>query len=264
MSDMFGDVQQLLADRVAIELDPSWSIGGALTAGYLQSLSAEAGLRTSQHPHPIATTTDFLQPASPGPATFSVELLKSGKTLDRLRVTMIQDDEPVLITSLVTSVIDESPSDVDMSRPIELPPPDRCTRIESTTLRDRHLGVLDHVDLRLAPECISVLRGGADGSFTIRGWVNMADGRDFDTPTLIRILDAFPPATYTIGRFGWAPTIQRTTYLRNLPTQGWLRAERCGRVLAGDVLDEECIMRDSAGVVIAQTHQLIKMPRKMK
>ena len=35
--------------------------------------------------------------------------------------------------------------------------------------------------------------------------------------------DVSAPAAFGVNRFGWAPTVQLTAYLRALPADGWLR-----------------------------------------
>lgn len=74
-------------------------------------------------------------------------------------------------------------------------------------------------------------------------------------------VDAFPPVTFTLGRYGWAPTVQLSTYLRALPGPGWLRAELRGSLLADGWFDEECLLWDSAGRLVAQSRQLARAPR---
>lgn len=261
MLDSHTEIHRTAPDRYTTMLDGGWSIGDSLNGGYLQLPVVRAVLAAEGHPHPVAVTTDFLTAARPGRAEIVVERLRAGRTIGTSRATLIQDDQPVLISSVVTSTLDSKPADVDMATVVDLPSPDQCTKIQPDTLRDSHLGLMDHVDIRLAPESATLIRGRPDGSFALRGWARMSDGRDPDPLVCLLAVDAFPPVTFTLGRYGWAPTVQLTTYLRTLPAPGWLKAELRGRVLAGGWFDEDCTLRDAKGRLVAQSRQLARVPR---
>ena len=259
--DSHTEIHRTAPDRYTTMLDGGWNIGDSLNGGYLQLPVVRAVLAAEGHPDPVAVTTDFLTAARPGRAEIVVERLRAGKTIGTSRATMLQDDTPVLVSSVVTSTLDSKPADVDMATVVDLPSPDQCTKIRQDTLRDTHLGLMDHVDIRLAPESATLIRGRPDGSFALRGWARMSDGRDPDPLVCLLVVDAFPPVTFTLGRYGWAPTVQLTTYLRTLPAPGWLKAELRGRVLAGGWFDEDCTLRDAKGRLVAQARQLTRVPR---
>jgi hypothetical protein len=260
--DTHTGIHRVAEDHYTTVLDAGWSIGDSLNGGYTQLSVVRAVLAAEGHPHPVAVTTDFLTAARPGTAEIVVERLRAGKTIGTARATLLQDDVPVLVSSVVTSTLDDRPADVDMAPVVDLPSPDQCTKIRPDTLRDSHLGLMDHVDIRLAPESATLIRGRPDGSFALRGWARMADGCDPDPLVCLLVVDAFPPVTFTLGRYGWAPTVQLTTYLRVLPAPGWLKAELRGRVLAGGWFDEDCTLRDSRGRLVAQARQICRVPRK--
>lgn len=219
-------------------------------------------MASTNQPHPVVIASDFLEPPQAGPVNLAVETLRAGKSIDNLRVTMFSDERVVCASAVTTATLTSATPDVDHCKPIDLPPPDRCLRLESDTIPGQPLPILDHIELRLAPECVTVLRGGADGSFALRGWLRASDGAAPDLMMALAIIDAFPPVTYTLGRYGWAPAIHMTSYLRAVPAAGWLRAEKRGRLLTGGWIDDICTLRDSRGIVVAQAHQLVRMPRQ--
>lgn len=264
MLDTHTEIRQTGSNAYATVLDEGWSIGDSLNGGYLQLSVVRAVLAAEGHPDPVAVTTDFLTAARPGEAQIVVEKLRTGKTIGTARATLLQDGDAVLVSSVVTSVLDDHPADIDVAPTIDLPSPDQCTKIRPDMLKGTYLGLMEHVDIRLAPEFATLLRGTPDGSMALRGWARMADGRDPDPLVCLLVVDAFPPVTFTIGRYGWAPTVQLTTYLRGLPAPGWLRAELRGRVLAGGWFDEECIVRDSANKLVVQARQIARVPRVPK
>ena len=263
MLEIHTEIRETGPDRYATLIDAGWAIGNSINGGYLQLSAVRAVLAAEGHPHPVAVTTDFLTAPHAGEAEIVVERLRAGKTVGTSRATLIQDGEPVLVSSVVTSTLDSNSPDVDLAPPIELPSPDQCKRLRADFIQGTPLGLMDHVDVRLAPEFANLLRGRPDGSMALRGWARMVDGRDPDPLVCLLAADAFPPVTFTLGRYGWAPTVQMTTYLRVLPAPGWLRAELRGRVLASGWFDEDCTIRDSAGRLVAQSRQIARVPRVM-
>ncbi|HEX3733093.1 MAG TPA: thioesterase family protein [Mycobacteriales bacterium] len=262
MSNTPLKVEQVGGGRFAVRLDGDWSFGERVNAGYLQRVVAEAAVQVVAHNDPIAVTTDFLTAVKGGPAELTAEPLRLGNSIDTVRVTMYQAGEAVLASSVVIGTLEGKPADMDMSVAADVPSPDRCARIEYDSVRGRRLPLMDRVEIRVAPECIPLIRGHGDGSFAVRGWARFADGGQLDALGCLALADAFPPVTFTLGRHGSAPTVQLTTYLRAKPVDGWLRGELRGRVLGGGWFDQECTLRDTVGNVIAQAHQLVRVPRR--
>lgn len=254
-----SQISHVGSDQYQVELTEHWSIAGVLNGGYLQQVAARAAVSRSEKPHPVAVTTDFLSRCRIGQAQLHVEPLRIGGAIDTMRVTMVQDDQPVLVSSVVVGELLDQAPDVDMSVHVDLPSAERCMRIEVDTLADAPLPLMERFDIRLAPECVPVLRGQGDGSFALRGWARLANGEDPDPYTCLVAVDAFPPVTFTLGWHQWVPTVQLSTYIRALPSPGWLRAELRGRVMAQGWLDEECTMRDASGKIVAQAHQLVRL-----
>ena len=74
--------------------------------------------------------------------------------------------------------------------------------------------------------------------------------------------DVSAPVTFAVERTGWAPTIQLTAFLRALPADGWLRVI-CSCVEIGqDWFDEDHLVVDQTGRIVAQSRQLAMVPRR--
>ncbi|NKS75087.1 thioesterase family protein [Rhodococcus hoagii] len=83
---------------------------------------------------------------------------------------------------------------------------------------------------------------GRQGEPEVRMWARpwADDEQDPATAALFAIMtgDICAPVTMNRGIFGWAPTVQLTTYLRRRPAPGWLRVMASSTVL-GDTWFEE-------------------------
>ena len=89
----------------------------------------------------------------------------------------------------------------------------------------------------------------------------MADGREPDPVMLLLAADALPPATFDLGLYGWAPTLELTVHVRASPAPGWLRIRHATRNFAGGLFEEDAEVWDSAGRLVAQSRQLARAPR---
>lgn len=74
--------------------------------------------------------------------------------------------------------------------------------------------------------------------------------------------DIAAPVTFTVGRYGWAPTVQLTVYLRGLPADGWLRVRNTTTQIGQDWFDSDHPVVDCAGRIVAQSRQLALVPRQ--
>lgn len=269
-------VTPLGRSRYATVLDPGWSVREALNGGYLEVPVVRAVLAESPHPHPVAVTADFLAAPRPGEAEVVVEAVRTGRTVAVHRAVLAQAGVPVLSTSVVTASLSPgAAAELVLAVPGAAPPPEECVRVPATLPGGGTVGLMDRVECRLTPDSAGILRGAPDGSLTLHGWVRLAlhgadgspldgsAGTSVDPDPLVCLLgvDAFPPVTFTLGRYGWAPTVQLSTYLRALPEPGWLQAELRGGLLADGWFDEGCTLWDSAGRLVAQSRQLARAPR---
>ena len=66
--------------------------------------------------------------------------------------------------------------------------------------------------------------------------------------------------TFAVDRTGWAPTIQLTAFLRGLPADGWLRVICTCVEIGQDWFDEDHIVVDQTGHIVAQSLKLAMVP----
>jgi acyl-coenzyme A thioesterase PaaI-like protein len=82
-----------------------------------------------------------------------------------------------------------------------------------------------------------------------------------DTLALLLAADAFPPVTFNLfGMKGWVPTIEFTVHVRGVPAPGPILCEFTSALTQGGYWEEDGVMWDSAGNVVAMSRQLALSP----
>jgi hypothetical protein len=258
--DAASSVTAVGGGRYTTELDGNWSIGGAMNGGYLQLPLVRAVLAESGLPHPIAVTTDFLAPPAPGAADVVVERLREGRSAGTYRAVLMQGGIPLLSASVVTGTLTEDAE--PQARQYTVPEtvgPEESFRVPADTGTGVRVELMDQIDIRITPSAAQSLAG--DGSLRLTGWFRAGEGVEPDPVLCVLGCDAFAPVTFTLGTYGWAPTVQLSTYLRALPAPGWLQAEVRGSLVSDGWFDEECVLYDSAGRMVAQSWQIARAAR---
>lgn len=251
-------------------LDGAWSIGAGINGGLLLAACANALRQTfsgSGHPDPFAISAYYLSASTAGPARFTTEVLRRGRSMSTGSVSLTQDDGgravervralatygdlAALPEEVATTAVEPELPDVERCVSSSLAPPDfRATA-----------PLLDRFDLRLDPDTVGWALGRPTGRGVMRGWLRMADGREPDPLAVLLALDALPPVTFDLGLPGWAPTLELTAHVRALPAPGWLKVVHATRNVAGGLLEEDAEVWDSAGRLVAQSRQLVRSPR---
>ncbi len=205
-------------------------------------------------PRTIATT--FLRPAQVGPAELTVEVLRSGRSLTTVIVSLTQQGRAITDTRL--TMIGEVAGHDWESSPTDRPAPvETCVPFTPPPMI-RHFG---QAELLIDPGTIPV----GDGSFArVAGHVRPHERRLVDAAWLAMIGDWFPPSPFR--RFA-PPTggvsIDYTVHLHRVPTtshvrdldvdDGWLEGVFVTRTSAGGIALEHGTIASSAGVLMAET-----------
>lgn len=235
-------------------LHPDWAVGDNPHGGYLLALLTRA-VCDGTGLEPLSISAQYLRPPRVGPVMVRLQALKTGKTITVVRA-MLEQRGQVCVDATVTAgrmpAAEPEWSDLP-SMPVN-PPPDAIDLSQST--RFFHLAQV--CDMRLDPNTAEFLNGG-NGEPRYRMWVKPRDGQ----PDLLFGLvagDLTVPVTLNLGRFGWAPTVQLTAYLRAHPANGWLRMLVDCRAVHGQWFDEDVQVIDSVGRLICQARQLALSP----
>ncbi len=219
-----------------------------------------ACLTDSTHPHPVSTTAHFMTPPTPGPADVQVKVLRTGRTIETLRASLVQDDTPRIEATVTTSTLSRTaPVEWAGPQPEPVAPVDDCIPAVVNLPDGTHVGLLEHVDLRLDPQTIGWFSGRPGGHLSMRGHVRLADGTQPDPVVLALAVDSLPPTVFGLGRLGWAPTVELSILTRSLPAPGWLTVHLRGRLVRDGWFDEEAEVYDAEGALVAQSRQLARV-----
>lgn len=247
-------------------VDPIWTIGPKVHGGCMMAICAAAAQRMVGQT-PIAVSANYLHAPDPGPVRLATTVRKRGRQVSVVDVELTQGDR-----TAVSAAVTLGPLDVAEPRhqePLALrdmastPPPDAVH-----VTPDHPMGQVVHVaqgcDLRVDPSAAHYLIG-QQGAPINRMWLRpLADDEaDPDTALLFALMggDISAPVTMNRGMFGWAPTVQLTTYLRRRPAPGWLRVMASATVLGETWFEEDHLILDEAGQVVVQSRQLAMIPK---
>jgi acyl-CoA thioesterase len=257
--DLATAVRPTEEGELSATIDPSWTVGDRPNGGYLLALATRAALTVTGQPHPLAVSGHFLAPPSSGPAALRVRPLRRGRTVSSAGVTLLQQGRPCL-EALVSSGQLRPGAEPDWSagsQPPELPAVDECLPGQvDVPGRDVRIALMERLDLRLDPATAGWAVGRPGGRLEVRGWMRFRDGRPPDPLGLLQAVDALPPASFEIGVMSWAPTLELTVYVRDLPASGWLRCAARGRMLHGGWFDEQMEVWDQRDRLVAHSCQL--------
>jgi hypothetical protein len=244
------------------DLDGGWNVGaGVLNGGYLLAVAARAAAMDSPHPHPVALAASYLRATGPGEVELFVTPGTAGRTLAHSQVLLGDPDTPNLSVQVTTATLGDTAADHAVPVP-SIPPVADClpTRTASEG-PGSEVGIREYVEIRLDPSTAGWARGAPSGDPVMRGWVQLADGAPADPFALALFADVLPPSVWSIGMFGWTPTVQLQVLVRALPAPGWCLVEARTNEVAGGWLDEDYRIWDSTGRLVAQSRQLARTPR---
>lgn len=249
-------------------LGDGWVVGGGINGGLLMALALgalrEPMVETGAGPDVLTWSAHFLSASTPGPVLASTMVLRVGRSIASGQVSLHQEGQERLRVVASFTDLAERASVVHRSQPLpDLPPPQECVpaRREAGGLSEK-IAILDRFDLRLDPACAGFGIGRPSGAGELRGWLRLADGREPDVLALTCFVDSFPPVTFDLGAFGWAPTIELTGHVRSRPAPGWVAVRISTSNVIGGFFEEDCVLWDSTGAVVAQSRQLagVRMP----
>lgn len=252
-------------------IDPTWTIGPKVHGGTMVAASAAAATRwlTGSDPAlaamaPIAASSDFLGAPDPGEVEYAVRILKQGRQICLAHTDLLQNGRTLVRTSFTFGHLDDGEprwAGPGTDMPAEPTADALIYTPDSPMGKIVHVGRAAHV--ALDPRWAEFLNGGT-GDPRLRLWIRPLGGDESDPRVraafAMMAADMSPPVPMNLGHFGWSPTVQMTTYLRRVPAPGWLRVVATSREVGGRMFDEDQLVIDSTGAVVAQSRQLALIP----
>ncbi|MGV9746944.1 thioesterase family protein [Rhodococcus zopfii] len=216
---------------------------------------------------PLAVSASFVAAPDPGDVDLITVIRKRGKQVSVVDVELVQGDRVAVRASVTLGRPDEGDDVFAAAQPVAELPAEPTPG--STVVTPEHpMGQIVHVsggaDLSI-DETSAHFLAGKQGDPVVRMWARPRPGdeADRDTAALFALMagDISAPVAMNLGRFGWAPTVQLTAYLRRVPQPGWMRVMASSTVLGTTWFEEDHTVVDSTGAVVVQSRQLAMMPR---
>jgi len=252
------------------ELNKHWTIGPKVHGGAMLALCAQAartaGGGESSGLEPVAVSASFLWAPDPGPMRLVTSMRKRGRRISVVDVEMMQGDRTAVhaVVNLgepehfspggdAAPLLSANPV-LDLMAP---EPPDDIEPIGP----GHPLAGLVHLGegCEIRPLLSTMQRGATGRAPMLQMW---ARPRDVAPDALFALMcgDLSAPVTFAVERTGWAPTIALIAFLRGRPADGWLRVVCTCLEIGHDWFDEDHIVVDSLGRLVAQSRQLAMVP----
>jgi acyl-coenzyme A thioesterase PaaI-like protein len=260
-------------------LNENWTIGPKLHGGVMLALCANAartalggagGQERSDRGNdtgvqPIAVSGSFLWAPDPGEVQVVASIRKRGRRVSLVDVQLNQAVASGHRTAVhATITLGDPEHDVApllVANPVvPLMTPDPPPGLEP--IGPGH-PMADVVHLArgfdIRPSLTTMQPRSDGGPPVIEYWVRP---RDCPPDVLFALVcgDVSAPVTYGVNRFGWAPTVQLTAYLRAIPADGWLRVLCTTMQIGQEWFDEDHVVVDYDGRIIVQSRQLAMVP----
>ena len=271
-STLFTDAMALTAVGDGVydgELNEHWTIGPSDTGskvhgGAMLALCANAA--RTEHAgdgvEPIAIAGNFLWAPDPGPMRVVTTVRRRGRRVSLIDVELNQGDRTAVRASVTLGDPEHHvPPLLSVNPVIPLMQPEPPPGLEP--IGPGHpMAAIVHLahgcDIR--PSLTTMQPRSDGGPPVIEYWVR-PKGVAPDVLFALLCGDVSAPVTFGVNRFGWAPTVQLTAFVRTLPADGWLRV-LCTTVEIGqDWFDEDHIVVDCEGRIVVQSRQLAMVPQ---
>ena len=230
-------------------LNEHWTIGPKVHGGAMLALCANAA-RTAHGDgaEPIAVSGSYLWAPDPGPMRLVTTVRKRGRRVSVVDVELNQGERTAVRAAVTLGEPDSHDEPLLSANPvIPLMPPEPPPGLEP--IGPGH-PMADIVHLAhgcdIRPSLTTLGPRSDGGPPIIEMWVR-PKGAAPDVLFALMCGDVSAPVTFGVNRFGWAPTVQLTAYLRTRPVDGWLRVICTTTQIGRDWFDEDHIVVDAAG-----------------
>ena len=254
-------------------LDKIWTVGSKPHGGAMVAASAAAATRRLRETDPdlarmfvIAASSDFLGAPDPGAVEYRVRIRKQGRQICLVDADLVQGGRVRVHTAFTMGRLDDAAPTYVRDSYTDMPaePPDDAIGYEPDSPMGRFVHVGRGASVALDRSWARFL-DGERGEPRLRLWIRPRPGdeRERDVATYFAMMagDMSPPVPLNLGHVGWAPTVQLSTYVRRHPAPGWLRVIASTHEIGERMFDEDQLVLDATGAVVAQTRQLALVPQ---
>ena len=231
-----------------------WDSCGIPNGGLLMSVVAGTRGPVTGHPDPV--TAHYTAPAAPGMAELHGEVLRSGRRLGTAGGRIIQNERVVAHVLATFGDLEARQQGVVHETDLpKLPPVDGCLDNDAMPGAPP---IFDKVGIRFHPDHL----GFASGT-TLGGWMRFRDGRPPDPLAMLLFTDAHPPSVFNAPdvAFGSVPTIELPVHIHKRPYAGWIGGWFTTRHINGGFLEEDGVLWDGAGDLVAVSRRMAMLPR---
>ena len=244
-------------------VDNYWIIAGP-NGGYLGAILAAAGdIHLSGNGRQLRSITlHFLKPPTIGEVKVHVQTLRSGKSVDFLRLEMEQNEVPVLIATGVWALGSEILNQPRLLMP-NVPDPYSCPpaiRLTETPTR-----LHEQWDIRSVQTDIS--GGGKHADETVgpelTWWIRPIETTPMSSPLVVAMSDALPPPIFVSSpELRLVPTIDLTVHIRTdlnslvWDSDSWVLAKFSTKHASEGFLEEDGFLWDQNGYLLGMSRQL--------
>lgn len=266
MSVLFSDAMRLESAGGGVYhgvLDEHWTIGPKVHGGAMLALCANAARTELGTPdvEPIVVSGNFLWAPDPGALQVVTTVRKRGRRISLVDVELRQGDRAAVRASITLGTPEHDAPPLLSTNPVVplmTPEPPPGLKPIGPGHRMADIVHLAHgCDIR--PSLTTMAPRSDGGPPVIEYWVRPR-GEAPDVLFALLCGDVSAPVTFGVNRFGWAPTVQLTAFLRARPVDGWLRVLCTTTQIGQEWFDEDHVVVDSAGRIVVQSRQLALVP----
>ncbi|MEP7201819.1 MAG: thioesterase family protein [Ilumatobacteraceae bacterium] len=239
------------AGRFTAQLDPLWASLVGVHGGYLAAVAIKAAEIVVGVDRPIRTaTTSYLRPGEIGQADVGVEVVRQGRAISNLTVTLSQRSRAIVICH-VTAASAVASSSWETIRELDLPPIERCIPIQPPP----GIGHFDHGVAMLDPTDLPFAHGPRA---RVAGYMQPIEPRAIDAPWLGMALDWFPPSSFSrvdppVGGISISYTIHIHRTLDHLAEGEWLGGVFHADISSEGIALEKGLITDPDGRILAES-----------
>ena len=232
----------------------NWSINGVPDGGYLMAILAKAMMHQSEMRETPIITANYLSRCEPGEARILIEKMAGSKQFERFQANLLQNGKEKIraFGTFASENVDCVLESYEVSEP-RIAKLEKCVPVPELP----NYTLFSQVDVRLDPICTGWVLGELSDNSEILGWIKFKNDRPFDILSILLVADSFPPAVLTSqGMVAWVPTIEFSVNIRNIPTTQWLKCIFRTRFITCGLLEEDGVIWDEAGRLIAISRQI--------